>query len=123
MSVNDDERYAATGVGPIDWTDIKVGVFVGCVFAAIKGASLARPELDIGDLNALVPFLLCVEYTIYRARKNPEKLDEWGITTPITALAMAVMLTMTAAAIGCLAALGFTLSGSLSFEFIYLPKM
>lgn len=107
----------------IDWADIRAAFIVGLAFAAIKGASWLKPELNLGNLDALVPFLLCVEYTIYRARREPEKLDEWGITTPITPLAIIVGLVLTGIGIGCIAAVGLALSGRLAFEFQYTTKM
>jgi len=107
----------------IDWTDIKVAFFVGCVFIVIKSVLYIRPGLYLGNLDSLVPFLLCILYTINRARHQPEKLDEWGITTPITPLATIVMLMMLGVGIGCLAALGLSLSGELSFKFRYASRM
>ncbi len=118
-----DSHYPAQADASIDWTDIQAGVFVGLVFAVIKGASIAMPEWRLGNLDSLIPFLICVEYTIYRARHYPEKLDVWGLTMPITTMAVVVGAAMAAAAIGGLATLGFLLTGSLSFEFIYVPKM
>jgi membrane protease YdiL (CAAX protease family) len=107
----------------IDWMDIRVGLLIGCLFAVIKGTSFLLPELHMGNLDAIIPFLLCVQYTIYRARQQPEKLDEWGITTPITRSAIIVMLVLSIAAIVCMAALAICLSGTLSFEFRYATKM
>lgn len=107
----------------IDWTDIKAAFFVGLVFAVIRGASFIRPDLSLGDLDSLVPFLLCVEYTIYRARRHPEKLDEWGITTPLTLPPLVTILVILGSGIGCLAVLGFALSGTLSFGFLYVTQM
>jgi len=107
----------------IDWMDIRVGFLTGCLFAVIKGIKLMMPELHMGNLDAIIPFLLCVQYTIYRAREEPEKLDEWGITTPITFLALVAIMVISTVAIGCLAATGFFLSGTLSFEFKYVTNM
>lgn len=103
--------------------DIRVALLTGCLFAVIKGIKLMMPELQMGNLDSIIPFLLCVQYTIYRARQKPEKLDEWGITTPVTFSALSVITVMAVIAIACLAATGVLLAGSLSFEFKYVTKM
>jgi len=107
----------------IDWMDIRVALLIGCLFAVIKSIKLMMPDLQMGNLDSIIPFLLTVQYTIYRARQEPEKLDEWGITTPIIRPAVITMMILSAVAIASFAAISISLAGTLSFEFNYITKM
>jgi hypothetical protein len=51
---------------------------------------LHKPEWHFGASEPLICFFLTLGYILTRARTQPEKLDEWGITTPITAPAVLV---------------------------------
>lgn len=108
---------------PIDWKDMKYGVFVGLVTATIKLIGFAKPEWHVDTTDALAAFLLTLGYIIARARRQPEKLDEWGITTPITFPAVVTGLILLGICVGLLAACGIALSGKLSFEPSYVPRM
>ena len=68
----------------IDWMDVKFVFFVGVVATLIKLISFAKPEWHLNTTDGLVASLLMLGYIIARARRQPEKLDEWGITTPLT---------------------------------------
>lgn len=105
-----------------DWKDVKVGIIVGVVFAVIKLLKI-KAGLNLGNLDALIPFLVCILYIVFRARRDPEKLDEWGITKPVTMSAAFVFVLITGIGIGSLAAFGMLLSGSFSFELRYIKNM
>lgn len=107
----------------IDWHDIRVGLLIGCLVVVVKVIKHLMPELQLGNLDALIAFFLCVQYTIYRARQEPEKLDEWGITTPITRSALLVITVATSLAIAVLAACGLLLTDTIPFETGYISKM
>jgi len=67
----------------IDWTDLKFASFVGVVTALLKLIGFAKPEWHFNGVDALAAFLLTIGYIIARGRRQPDKLDEWGITTPL----------------------------------------
>ncbi len=107
----------------IDWRDIKTGLVIGLLFAVIKVLQMKIPEWNINGTAANVPFILTVAYIIWRGRREPEKLDAWGLTTPITGMAvlvMAVFLGMTAALLGTTRLM---LGGELVFEPRYVFRM
>lgn len=98
---------------PIDRLDLAAAIIIGLVFAAVKALALLVPKWGAGASSSTLPCVLCIGYIIYRARKDPEKLDEWGITTPITRGAAAGILVMMLFAAGVLGAIGHALSGTL----------
>lgn len=106
-----------------DWNDIRVGILIGCLVVVVKVIKHLMPELQLGNLDGLVAFFLCVQYTIYRARQEPEKLDEWGITTPITRSSLVVITMMMAFAIAVLAAFCLMLTDTIPFETRYISNM
>lgn len=116
-------RIGISNDPPIDWTDLKFMFFVGIVASTLKILGFARPGWQINGTDALVAFLLCVGYIIARGRKRPEKLDEWGLTTPLTKSAILVGLLLLIVAVGIQAAVGRKLAGKLSFEPSYVPRM
>ena len=107
----------------IDWTDLKFAFFVGAVTALLKLIGQAKPEWHLNAVDALVAFLLTLGYIIARARRQPEKLDEWGITTPLTLPAVATGLVLLGISVGSQAVHGIALTGRLSFEPSYVPRM
>ncbi len=116
----DPDDYAAR---TIDWTDLRFAFFTGCVCALLKLTAQAKPEWQLNGVDALVVFLLTIGYIIARARRQPEKLDEWGITTPLTLPAVAAGLVLLGIAVGSQAAYGIALTGRLDFEPSYVPRM
>lgn len=108
---------------PIDWADVKFGVFIGIVTAAIKLIGAAKPEWHVNATDALAAFLLTLGYIIARGRRQPEKLDEWGLTTPITLSAMITGFILLIIGIGILAACGLLLKDTLTFKPSYVPRM
>ncbi len=107
----------------IDWRDIRMGLVIGLVYAVLLALKSKMPDWGIGVSAANVPCILTVAYIIWRGRREPEKLDTWGLTTPITGAAMLVMalfLGMTAALLGTA---GHILGGELGFEPRYVFRM
>jgi len=107
----------------IDWMDLKFAFIVGAVCALLKLIGFAKPEWHLNGVDALAAFLLTLGYIIARGRWQPDKLDEWGITTPLTLSAAAAGLLLLGIAIGTLAAYGILLTGRLDFEPSYVPRM
>jgi hypothetical protein len=73
----------------------------------------------LGDIISIP----CIAYILWRAQTQPEKLREWGLTTPLKGLALAVFGLLLITTIVSLAIFGFLKSGSLSFELGYLFRM
>jgi hypothetical protein len=111
------------GARMIDWMDVKFAVFVGTVTTLLKLIAFAKPEWHLNTTDALMAFLLTLGYIIGRARRQPEKLDEWGITTRLTMPAIATGFLLLGIAVLSLAASGFALTGNLTFEASYIPRM
>lgn len=105
---------------PIDRLDLAAAIIIGLIFAVVKALALSMPKWGVGPSSSILPCVLCVGYIIYRGRKDPEKLDEWGITTPITRGAAASILVMILSAAGALGAVGHALSGTLPFAPSYV---
>ena len=107
----------------IDWRDIKAGLVVGLLYAILLVLKMKAPEWRVGVSAANAPFIFTVAYIIWRGRREPGKLDTWGLTTPITGaavLVMAVFLGMTAALLGTSRLM---LGGKLDFEPHYVFRM
>lgn len=107
-------------VRPIDRLDLGAAIIIGLIFAVVKALALSMPKLGAGPTTSTLPCVLCVGYIIYRGRKDAEKLDEWGITTPITRGATAGILVMILFAAGALGAVGYALSGTFPFSPSYV---
>ncbi len=108
----------------IDWLDIKFALCVGILYAPLKAIELLFGNPggiggSLGDIGSIV----CIAYILCRAQCQPEKLREWGLTTPITGMAFAFFAGLLTAAIVVLAGMGLALSGSLHFEISYLFRM
>jgi len=110
-------------IAPIDWRDIYFAFFVGVVAAFFKLAAVTQRDWNLGGSDALAASLLFVGYIFYRARHEPEKLDEWGLTTKITGKAVFVGAGLLCLGVLALAALGMALVGGLSFQVSYFPRM
>ncbi len=98
-------------VRQIDWLDLKYALFVGVVLALLKFGLGSVPSLDINrhTIDALAT-VLTLGYIICRARRQPQKLDDWGITTPLTPKTLLAGLAMLLLATGTLAAISFAVS-------------
>ncbi len=108
----------------IDWADVKFAVVLGIIMVAVKRAEVRYPSLQVTRFTTDdVASVLAVCYIIARARRQPEKLDDWGITTPLTLPAFLSGLVLLAIAVGVLAAIGFKVAANLSFEPAYGTQM
>jgi len=109
---------------PIDWMDVKFTFFVGFVYLLVIWTSFARPDWQLNNLNSMAPFLLTLGYIAVRARRQPDKLDEWGITTPLSLPGVAAALVLLGIGVGgCIAATGIASAGGPRFEPSYVARM
>lgn len=58
MIMQGNDNFPASSDKP-DLKDIKVGIFVGVAFAIIKFLKL-KYGLNLGNLDTLIPFLVCI---------------------------------------------------------------
>ena len=107
----------------IDWADLRFAVLVGLCATAVKVVQWSRPEWHAGGSDAVLASVLTVGYMLHRARRQPEKLDDWGITTPLRWGAIVAALLLLLGGGVFLAVLGYRLAGRLDFEPDYVPKM
>jgi len=107
----------------IDWQDIGSALLVGSVALPIKLMALSRPEWELSGPTAAVPFLIILAYVFIRARREPQKLDDWGLTTPLTMPAVLTAIAMLLGAILFLALCGTLLGSGLPFEARHLSHM
>jgi membrane protease YdiL (CAAX protease family) len=107
----------------IDWRDWRFGAAVGIVAVLEKLVRFNLPEWTHGLNNGLIASLMVAAYILHRARREPEKLDVWGITTPLSSAALVMAVVLLAVAVGTQAAAGLALVGTLSFESRYVPDM
>lgn len=109
---------------PIDWRDFRFTFVIGVIYLTITWLNFARPAWQLGDLNSLVPFYGVLGYVLFRARCEPEKLDEWGITTRLTLPAVAAACALLAVGVGGLSILtGIAHVGGPRMEPAYLARM
>ena len=124
MNVGTNKALDASENRAIDWMDIGYSWVVGCVYLALTWTSFAKPDWQFNNLNSTTPFFLTLGYLLVRARHQPEKLDEWGITTPITLPAVALALALLGIGVGgCIMATGIAYAGGPRFEVSYVPRM
>lgn len=108
----------------IDWADIKFALFLGIVIIMVKLAKASFPDWQISRITTDdVASVLTVGYILFRARKQPEKLEAWGLTTRITPAALLSGFVLCILAVSLLAAIGASISGSLDFEPGYVSQM
>jgi len=109
---------------PIDWADVKFAVVLGVIMVAVKLAEVGYPSLQVTRFTTDdVASVLTVGYVVARARRQPEKLDDWGITARLTLPALLTGFMLLGIAVGILAAIGLKVAGHLSFEPSYAPQM
>lgn len=113
----------SSGWRAVDWRDIRFAVMVGVVSLLLKLLGFARPELGMSGPVGFVPFVLILGYALRRGRQEPEKLDEWGLTTPITAQAVSAAGFLFLLSLLVIGGFGLHLAGRLHFEWSYLPAM
>jgi ABC-type Fe3+ transport system permease subunit len=114
----------ARQVPATDWQDIRFCVAIGIVYMALTWTIFAKPAWQLNNLNSTAPFFLTLGYIVVRARRQPEKLDEWGITTPLGLPALATALALLGIGVGgCIAATGILSAGGPRFDVSYLPRM
>jgi hypothetical protein len=107
----------------IDWMDVKYALFVGLAMVALKIAGMAEPGLQVSRYTTdAVASVFTLGYIVYRARRQPEKLDEWGITTPLSLPLVLAGLALLAAAVGSLAIIATILAKGPSFNLAYFAQ-
>lgn len=115
------ERPAA---GSVDRADLVFVLALGAVMATLKTAQITQPEWGISrHTHDTLASAIVLVYVIARARRAPQKLDEWGITTPLSFAGLAMSGVMLLAAVATLAMGGIRLAGSVSFEAALVPQM
>ncbi len=108
----------------IDWTDLKYAVFVGVVFVAVKLAGVMAPAWEVRRITIDdVASVLTLGYIVARARRQPERLDDWGITTRLTLSGVLTGAALLLLAVAIPAALGVAVAGRLSFRPSYVSEM
>jgi len=108
----------------VDWVDAKFALLLGVIMVFVKVTSDAHPDwhfcrTTIDDIASV----MIIGYVIARARRHPEKLDEWGLSTPITWPAVLMGVALAAIGIGMLVAGTILANGTLSFEPAYVSQM
>lgn len=117
-------RPSGTEAPRIDWLDVKFAALLGVAFAAVKVVQGFCPALHITltTINETAS-LLVIGYILARARRCPEKLDLWGLTTPLTPGALVSGFVLLGAAVGTLALGGLRAGGGLEFRPHYITEM
>lgn len=108
----------------VDWVDVKFALLLGVIMVFVKVTSDAHPDwhfsrTTIDDIASVT----VIGYVISRARRRPEKIDEWGLSTPITWQAALMAVPLAAMGIGMLIAGTVLANGTLSFKPAYVSQM
>ena len=107
----------------VDWKDITFALFLGIVFALMRLADDALPSWKIGGAIDNLLAAITIIYIFYQARREPEKLQAWGLNTPLSLSALVSAFVLGAIGIAALAAGSLRLSGNLVFEPYYIAQM
>lgn len=108
----------------VDLTDMKFVLFLGFVAAVIKVAEASLPSWHMGRITTDdMASVLTVGYILFRARRRPEKLDDWGLTARLTLPAILSAVVLGAVGLAMVAAGGIAAAGKLSFDPAYIPQM
>ena len=123
MSANND-RNTSFVQHQIDWADLKYALLVGAAMVSVKLIGVGAPAWHIrGQTTGIIASILTVVYITARSRRQPEKLDDWGLTTPLTCPILLWGLVLLSVSVGLLAAGGIIVAGSLVFKAFYLTQM
>lgn len=109
--------------GGVDRRDWALALVTGVVAVAVKAVALTQPAWRMGEVDGFLPCLIVVGYIVYRARREPEKLDTWGLTTPLRAAAVWMALAMLLAGVAALAGFAFMVAKGLTWEGRYVTAM
>lgn len=107
----------------IDWLDIRFAVFAGLLYVPLKAMAMHGDPGNVASTLGDIISIPCIAYILWRAQTQPEKLREWGLTTPLKGLALGIFGLLLIATIVPLAVFGLLKTGSLSFEIGYLFRM
>lgn len=108
---------------PVDWADLRFAVFLGAisVLALVLARSVPALQIERPTRDAIAS-VVTVGYIVSRARRQPEKLDAWGITTPVTMSMLFAGLGLLAVAVGTLAITSFWVGGRPDFDISLLAR-
>ncbi len=108
----------------IDWLDIKFSVFLAILYAPMKAVELlCNNPGGLGGSLGDITTIPCIAYILWRAQREPNKLREWGLTSPITVQALLYAVVMFMLAIAILLVACFAYGQTLSFDIAYLFRM
>ncbi|MBI1320174.1 MAG: hypothetical protein GC168_14695 [Candidatus Hydrogenedens sp.] len=107
----------------IDWRDLRFSLLVGVVFAVVKALSIFYPDFRIGSNDVYLPFFLTLGYMLHRARREPEKLESWGLTVPTAPAAWAAAFGLLVLGVALIAGMSYGVGGTLSFDASYPRHM
>lgn len=100
----------------IDRQDIMFAVLLGVAAVTVKLAGRGLPGWDVTRTTTdILLSTITVAYITARARRTPEKLDAWGLSTPLTPAAWLVFVLLLGLSVVSLAACGTLISGSVAF--------
>lgn len=108
----------------IDWLDVKFSVCLGLFYTPLKAVELLCDNpgglgSSIGDIMTIP----CIAYILWRTQREPDKLREWGLTTPLTTRALLYAAGMFVMAIGVLVVACLAYGRTMSFDIAYLFRM
>lgn len=113
----------ATTKPAIDRMDIIAALVVGIAAAGIKVCGDLWPDLHVTryttDATASV---LTISYILWRVQTNPERLRDWGITTPLTPTLLFAGFLLLVTAVASLAAISIALGVGPAFKPGYISE-
>ena len=120
----DGSDMKSPGGAAVDRMDIMFAALLGLVFLLVKVVQTGFPALqaDRTTVDVVISTPL-IGYILFRARKEPRKLDEWGLTARLTPSALLVATVMMACAAAMLAVCGAAVAGKVPFEPRYIAQI
>jgi len=101
----------------VDFADIKFAVVMVVVGLTLFFTKNFVPDAGLNRyVTDIIASFCCVAYILHRARRHPEKLDEWGLTTRLSPTGRIAGAGLVVLAFAGPATLAFILGGRLSFS-------
>ena len=101
----------------VDFADIKFAVVMVVVGLTLFFTKNFVPDAGLNRyVTDIIASFCCVAYILHRARRHPERLDEWGLTTRLSPTGRIAGAGLVVLAFAGPATLAFILGGRLSFS-------
>ena len=107
----------------VDWRDFRVLFLCVGLWVIVHAINALAPDWNTGDSLTIAPAVALIGYIFLRARRSPEKLESWGITTPLTFASISVFVAFLVSGILLSGLIARQMGNELRFQPDYLFRM